>query len=74
MGLYLGFTFRVPARFGRDDRRHALRDYAEGIVGSFVAPDGSIRTYKMSDFNIDMVTPGKVTLRLYERTGDERCE
>ena len=50
----------------------ALREYAEGIVGSFVAPDGSIRTYKMSDFNIDMVTPGKVTLRLYERTGDER--
>ncbi len=67
-GLLSGFLLDLAVTTGDD----ALRDYAEGIVGSFVAPDGSIRTYKMSDFNIDMVTPGKVTLRLYERTGDER--
>ncbi len=67
-GLLSGFLLDLAETTGDD----TLRDYAEGIVGSFVAPDGSIRTYKMSDFNIDMVTPGKVTLRLYERTGDER--
>ena len=67
-GLLSGFMLDLAETIGDDD----LRDYAEGIVGTFVAPDGSIRTYKMSDFNIDMVTPGKVTLRLYERTGEER--
>ncbi|MCF3649214.1 glycoside hydrolase family 88 protein [Synoicihabitans lomoniglobus] len=67
-GLLSGFMLDLAETIGDD----GLRDYAEGIVGSFVAPDGMIRTYKMSDYNIDMVTPGKVTLRLYERTGEER--
>ncbi len=67
-GLLSLFMIDLAETIGDDD----LRDYAEGIVGSFVAADGSIRTYKMADYNIDMVTPGKVTLRLYERTGEER--
>ncbi len=67
-GLLSLFMIDLAETIGDDD----LRDYAEGIVGSFVAGDGTIRTYKMSDYNIDMVTPGKVTLRLYERTGEER--
>lgn len=67
-GLLSGFMIDLAVTLGDDD----LREYAEGIVGSFVAADGTIRTYKMSDYNIDMVTPGKVTLRLYERTGEER--
>ncbi len=67
-GLLSLFMIDLAETIGDDDLRH----YAEGIVGSFVAPDGTIRTYKMSDYNIDMVTPAKVTLRLYERTGEER--
>ncbi|MBI5382935.1 MAG: glycoside hydrolase family 88 protein [Opitutae bacterium] len=50
----------------------AMRDYAEMIVSSYIAPDGTIRTYKLEDYNIDMIPPGKVVLLMIERTGEER--
>lgn len=47
-------------------------DYATNLVNSFVQADGSIATYRQEDSNIDMITPGRVLLRLYEKTGEER--
>ena len=46
--------------------------FAERAVGSFVAPDGEIRTYRVEEFSLDQVNPGKVVLALAERTGEER--
>ena len=54
------------------DENADLRDYAERMVSTFVAPDGEIRTYRKTDYNIDMIPPGKVLLRLWERTREER--
>lgn len=48
------------------DNNSDLHNYAARMVTTFVAPDGEIRTYRMSDYNIDMIPPGKVLLRLIE--------
>ena len=40
--------------------------YGAQTVESFVAPDGTIRTYNREDYNIDMIPPGKVLLWRYE--------
>ena len=42
-------------------------DYGAKTVESFVAPDGTIRTYKREEYNIDMIPPGKVMLLRYEQ-------
>lgn len=47
-------------------------EFSEGGIGSFIADDGAIRVYKRSDFNIDLVNPGKTVLYLERLTGEER--
>lgn len=42
-------------------------EWGAKTVESFIAPDGTIRTYKRADYNIDMIPPGKVLLWRYER-------
>ncbi|HYD83044.1 MAG TPA: glycoside hydrolase family 88 protein, partial [Opitutus sp.] len=41
--------------------------YGAKTAESFVQPDGSIATYKMEDYNIDMIPPGKVLLYRWEK-------
>ena len=50
----------------------ALRDTGDRIVTSYVGADGAISTYGFDDFNIDMVTPGRALLGVYERQPDAR--
>jgi rhamnogalacturonyl hydrolase YesR len=45
---------------------------AEQVIGSFITDSGDIHTYKESEYNIDSINPGKMILRLYNDTGDER--
>ncbi len=45
----------------------AYADYGLKFGTSFVAPDGSIRTYKVEEYNIDNIPPGKVMLLAWER-------
>lgn len=42
-------------------------DYGAKTVESFIGPDGSIATYKMEEYNIDMIPPGKVLLHRWEQ-------
>jgi unsaturated rhamnogalacturonyl hydrolase len=46
--------------------------FAETAIGSFIMPDGNIQRYKLDDYNIDNINPGKTVLALYQRTKDER--
>ncbi len=48
------------------------RQAAEAIIGSFITSDGDILTYKESDYNIDKINSGKMLLRLYNQTGDDK--
>ena len=47
-------------------------DFAEHFVDSFVAEDGTIRTYHMEKYNLDDVNEGRVLFPLYERTHKEK--
>lgn len=46
--------------------------YIQKCMDNFVNNDGSINTYKMSDYNIDNVKNGRALLLLYEVTGKEK--
>jgi len=43
-------------------------NYIKKNIDYYVDEDGSIKTYKLNDFNIDNVAPGRVLLHLYEKT------
>jgi unsaturated rhamnogalacturonyl hydrolase len=52
-----------------DDR---YLDYVRRNVAEFVGPDGDIRTYRLEEYNLDRINPGKLLFPLYSETGDER--
>jgi len=45
---------------------------AEKVTGSYVTDEGDIHEYKIENYNIDAIMPGKVILGLYEKTKDEK--
>ncbi|HKO99689.1 MAG TPA: glycoside hydrolase family 88 protein [Pyrinomonadaceae bacterium] len=46
--------------------------YIQHLTDRFINDDGSIRTYKKDDYNIDNVLPGRNLLLLYKVTGQEK--
>jgi unsaturated rhamnogalacturonyl hydrolase len=46
--------------------------YIQRITDRFVNDDGTIRTYKPEDYNLDNVLPGRNLLLLYKVTGQEK--
>jgi rhamnogalacturonyl hydrolase YesR len=47
-------------------------DYAKATIDSFIAEDGTIRTYDVTEYNIDKINSGKMAQRLYARHGDPK--
>jgi unsaturated rhamnogalacturonyl hydrolase len=47
-------------------------NYIKTNIDQFIQPDGKIKTYKFSDFNIDNVNTGKSLLFLYNSTKDAK--
>ena len=41
-------------------------------VNHFVTASGRIRTYRVAEFNLDQINPGKLLFPLYRQTGDPR--
>jgi unsaturated rhamnogalacturonyl hydrolase len=50
----------------------AYVDFSKDAIGSFIADDGKIQGYKLEEYNIDNVAPGKTAIALYELTKEER--
>ncbi|HEV2694611.1 MAG TPA: glycoside hydrolase family 88 protein [Verrucomicrobiae bacterium] len=46
--------------------------FAEDAVGSLVAEDGSVQGYKLEEFQLDSLNPGKTLLALWQITHKER--
>jgi unsaturated rhamnogalacturonyl hydrolase len=46
--------------------------YMQDNMDTFVQPDGSIRTYRLEEYNIDQINQGKLLFPLYRETGQER--
>jgi unsaturated rhamnogalacturonyl hydrolase len=49
-------------RLAEETKDAAAADFGARLAEGFVAADGSIRTYKIDEYNIDMITPGRVLL------------
>lgn len=49
-------------------------DYIQRNVDHFVQPDGTIRGYRLEEYNVDRLNPGKAIFPLYEKTGDSKYE
>lgn len=47
-------------------------EYVQKNMDAFVQGDGSIRTYDMSDYNLDQINAGKLLFPLYAQTGEEK--
>lgn len=45
-------------------------DYIQSAMDLYVQEDGSIRTYKLDDYNLDQINQGKLLFLLLERTGE----
>jgi unsaturated rhamnogalacturonyl hydrolase len=69
-----GFLSRSLILLGRRLDDAAMVDYGAKIAESFVTPEGGIATYKLQDYNLDMLPPGRSLLMLYEQTRDERLK
>jgi unsaturated rhamnogalacturonyl hydrolase len=63
-----GFLLWAIEQAGLERHRQAVVDY----VDRFVAPDGSIKTYCLSDYNLDQINPGRLLFSVYRATGEER--
>lgn len=46
--------------------------YHADFINYFVDDSGNIKTYKIEDYNLDYINPGKGLLILYKRTGEEK--
>ncbi len=67
-GCMLGSLLEMTKITG--DKRYA--DFVETFVDSFVAADGSIRTFQKEKQTLDDINEGKVLFPLYEKTGKEK--
>ena len=46
--------------------------FAEAAVGSLIAPDGAIQGYKVEEYQLDALNPGKTALSLWQITHEEK--
>ncbi|MEJ2634917.1 MAG: glycoside hydrolase family 88 protein [Calditrichia bacterium] len=47
-------------------------EYVTKVIDSFIEENGSIKTYHMTDFNLDKINSGRVLLQLYKITRNEK--
>lgn len=47
-------------------------EFSDNFINYFVQEDGSIKSYKLEDYNIDSVNAGKTLFELYKLTGKEK--
>jgi unsaturated rhamnogalacturonyl hydrolase len=67
-GLFVKALAGIGAATGDDCFEHFVHNW----VNHFVTPQGDIRTYSVSELNLDQINSGKLLFPLYRRTGDER--
>ena len=68
----LGLFLKALLDLWQKTNREKYFNYTLEMIDSFIEPDGRIKTYKMSDYNIDKINSGKVLLTLYKVTGNDK--
>lgn len=57
-------------RLGYTDPKYSK--YMEDWVDYFVMPDGSVKDYRMDEYNLDRIFPGRNVLTVYKRRPEQR--
>lgn len=68
IGTELDAMLRMADRYAMPD----VEKYVLAYVDTLVAPDGTIRTYKVSEYNIDQIKNGTLLIEAYRRTSDPK--
>ncbi len=58
----------------KESENPAYLKYAQDYADTMIDESGTIYGYKMEDYNIDKINPGKMLFTLYEETSDIRYE
>ena len=67
-GLALKAIMHVWLATGKDK----YFQYVKAYYDQFIKEDGTIKLYKLENYNIDRINPGKPLFRLYHETGEEK--
>lgn len=57
-------------KLGEVDQQYS--DYMKQYFDYFINDDGSVKKYKLEEYNLDRINPAKSLFTLYKRTGDEK--
>lgn len=49
-----------------------FRDFIVTYLDEYVEEDGTIKTFKLEDYNLDNIAPGRALIFAYEQTGNEK--
>lgn len=71
-GYEYGLTLDGIFQVWQDCQEDKYLEYIISIMDSFIGEDGSIRGYRLDEYNIDHLNNGKILLKLYEVTGKEK--
>ncbi len=67
-----GLLLMAIERVGRATGEARFQQHVKDTVDRFIAPDGTIRTYRVDEYNLDQINHGRLLFPLYQATGDER--
>lgn len=56
----------------QETKKQAYYDYLKGYYDATIQPDGSIPTYKLENYNIDMLASGNALFYIYDTTKEEK--
>jgi unsaturated rhamnogalacturonyl hydrolase len=69
-----GLVLLAMQRLSVSTRDSQYTAYAKRSVDLLVAPDGTIKTYRQADFNLDQINEGRVLFALSDATDDSRYQ
>jgi len=67
-----GLLVKAIAAIGAASAEPRFQGFEQQWVDHFVTANGTIRTYRVGEFNLDQINPGRLLFPVYWRTGDER--
>jgi unsaturated rhamnogalacturonyl hydrolase len=67
-----GLLLMAIQQVGRATDEARYSEHVRQIVEQLVAPDGVIRGYRLEEYNLDQVNPGRMLFPLLRATGDDR--
>ena len=67
-----GLQVMAIQKAGEASGEERYLNFVADWIDHFVQPDGTIRTYRADEYNIDQINAGKLLFGAFERTGDDR--